>query len=142
MSYHYEYLALGLLLMILSGFSLLRDRKKRVVCSKTVVAVISEIEQQRSARFDKTDPELRNIYFPTFRYSVDGKIYTHKSEYPFKYDNKPKVGEEVTIMYNPLDPTSIITPAESSWSNKRSVIVFFIGIAFVIVTLSFMLQGK
>ncbi len=142
MSYHYEYLALGILLMILSGFSLFRESKKRKNCSKSVLAVISEVEQQRSTRFDKTDPELRNIYFPTFRYTVDGETYTHKSEYPLKHDKKPKVGEEVTILYNPLNPTNIITPAESSWSRKRSVIVFFIGVAFCVITLSFMLQGK
>ena len=142
MSYHYEYLALGLLLMIMGGFSLLRERKKRGMCSKTAIAVISEVEQQRSTRFDKTDPELRNIYFPTFRYEVDGQTYKHKSEYPLKHNQKPVVGEEVTIFYDPSDPTNIITSAEASWSHKRNVIVFFIGVAFCVITMSFVLQGK
>lgn len=141
MSYNYEYLALGILLIVLGFISLQRSKKQRSFCSASVEAKVSEVEQQRTTRFDKTDPECRNIYFPTFSYIANGEVYTHKSEFPLKYNQKPNVGDTAKLWYNPDDPEQIVTELEFSNSSWRSKIVFLIGVSICAVTASFMLKG-
>lgn len=141
MSYNYEYISLGILLIVLGFFSLQRSKKQRGFCSVSVEATVSEVEQQRTTRFDKTDPERRNIYFPTFSYTANGEAYTHKSEFPLKYNQKPNVGDIVKLWYNPDDPGQIVTELEFSNSSRRSKIILFIGVSICAVTVSFMLKG-
>lgn len=141
MSYNYEYLALGILLIVLGVVSLLRSKRQRGLCSVSVEAAVSEVEQQRTTRFDKTEPERRNIYFPTFSYTANGEAYTHKSEFPLKYNQKPNVGDTVKLWYNPDDPEQIVTELEFSSSSRRSKIIFLIGVAICAVTVSLMLKG-
>ena len=142
MSYSYEYIALGVLLIVLGSFAIIRNKRKRQRCSVETEAIITSVEEQKSTRFDKTDPEKRKIYFPTYTYKAMGKEFSHKSEFPHKYNDKPKTGDTVSIWYNPDKPDEIVTDLEMNSANRRNLIILLIGVAFCIVTMSFVLTGR
>ena len=83
---------------------------------KQVSAVVSHIEREWTPNGDGTDTEEIKIFVT---YTVDGQEYTEELQ---NTKTTYKQGDEITVLYNPADPTVV-----SGATKTMTIIQFAIG---------------
>ena len=68
-----------------------------------VEAIVTNVEETQETTYDDDGTSITTVYNATLRYTVDGKEYTQT------LDNvsKCKIGDKMTIYYNPDNPKQI-----------------------------------
>ena len=90
-------MVIGGLVFIGLGIKNYQDQKNGV----KVQAVVTKIESE--TRFDGDSTTIEEIYF--VRYTVDGKVYEEQLQFT---TTGYKEGEEIVILYDPLNPSYVI----------------------------------
>ena len=99
------FILLGVILIIFSVLSFISDKNHKDFIK--IEATVSKAELVREASYD-IDGNYEDAMYKIFvKYTVDGNVYD--TELGDMYEKK--VGEKITIIYNPKDPTEIAQPA-------------------------------
>ena len=107
------FLAFGVIMAVFS-----RNDLKKMETYPQMKAVIDDIIDERGA-----DDSMEHHVI--VRYTVGGKEYSTELN---EYKNSFRIGDEVTISYNPDDPKDIV-----SYSPTTSKIIFAAGIAVAVI---------
>ncbi len=70
-------------------------------------------------------------YTPIYEYTVDGKKYRQKGKIKSSGDGAPKVGDTVSIRYNPNNPNDIHIGTESKFMLGFGCFLIFFGLLFI-----------
>ena len=98
----------GLGFMGIGVWMLLKERKKRAVCSAQVTAELLRYEKEKRTSIDNG---TTIYYFPVFRYMANGQEQTVRYS-TGSNRRKWKPGAQVSIRYNPDEPGIIKIPGD------------------------------
>lgn len=120
-------LAIGIILILLGGFTLWIDIKKRSKCNVEAVAEIIEVKKQRhgSGKNRSTD------YSPIVKFVVDGTEHSGMADISSVLPNKFQAGQTLEIKYDPSNPDSFCVKGKIG-NTKWCAILLIAGILFMI----------
>ena len=104
----------GLGMIAIGLWMLMRERKKNAVCSERVAAALLHYEQrEESSTNEDGQYYTTTIYYPVFKYTTnDGEqVVRHSGSNKRRW----KAGAQVNIFYNPVQPDMIRVPGD--WGN-------------------------
>ena len=91
--------------------------KLKIYTSKTegTVTKYKTYSKSTSGRYKQT----KHYHDITINYTVDGKIYNNENKYAGKNGEIFKVGEKITILYDPTDSEKIIPEKIANWQKNN-----------------------
>ena len=93
---------------------------RRKVCTEGVTGVVSDYRLSGTDHVS-ADGTSSGRYFPVFKYSAEGKIYTTQSE---RYDTNGKrryrIGQTLAVFHAPDDPEKVYIPKEGEGSEENA----------------------
>lgn len=98
----------GVILLVAVGGNLIGEITLRMDCTEITDGVVTQMIRIED---EDDDEDSGPTWAPVFRYGVDGRIYEQQSStssYPPKY----KVGQAVTIRYDPADPKRYVADGD------------------------------
>ena len=114
------FIPVGIVLIVFGIIMFVINNKNQDYIKTNAVVTSSQLIQE--AYTDVDGNQVEATYNATIRYTIDGKEYTDTLDNVSKYD----VGDEITIYYNPKDPSQI--------TQTKSLIIPIIIIAIGIVS--------
>ena len=106
------------------------------LAKKCVGSCMAEVvDMRRSATSDHMhdSPGIHYMYFPKFKYIVDGKEYKAETTMGKELNKVPQIGERVNIFYNPVNPKEIMVPGDDKLFNIVSVVMLITGIVIITI---------
>lgn len=127
------------------GFALSsREKKKRNICTQSVMATVVDIQHRAVGASSCTDPcEVKMMsWFPIYEYVVDEKVKRNRA---FIGTSKPEVsiGQKVLLYINPEHPDEFYCPEEKSALIRKiftGVGISCIGAAVIVVAIFYSLM--
>ena len=117
---------LAVLVMAVAAVGLIGGRKQKKRCLGRTNGVVSRVREETQI----TGKKKMKVYYPEFQYEVYDKTYTQKA--PFSSMKKEyKVGQELTIHYDPKNPDIYYVGEELKISKRGGIICLFIGLALI-----------
>lgn len=104
-------IVLGLGLIALGLWMLLRERKKKALCTEQTAAALLRYDERTESEMEDGNVTYTTYYTPVFSYRVGGRAYTAASGFGVNR-RRWKVGARVNIFYNPEDPEMIRAPGD------------------------------
>jgi len=103
----------GLGMIGIGLWMLLRERKKNAVCSEQVTAQLLHYDSREESSMEDGQNVTTTIYYPVFQYMANGgeQIVRHSGSNKRRW----KTGAQVHIFYNPEEPGMIRVPGD--WGN-------------------------
>ena len=127
--------AVGIVLIIV-GVSLIKKMNRlKLSCTALTIGKVTDIEKtvETMAVADGSGVQKVNRRYPVFEYSADGRTINYRSILD-DGKSKFKVGQEVTVFYNPQDVEQHYVQEEKI-GNKSGIIVVIGGVIFIAVVI-------
>lgn len=128
----YGVLAIGILLILMGGFTLWIDIKKRSKCSVETEAEIIDVKKQRHGHGKNKSTD----YSPIVKFVVDGAEHSGMADISSILPNKFQAGQTLEIKYDPSNPDSFCVKGKVG-NTKWCALLLIVGILFVISFFAF-----
>ncbi len=131
---------LGSITIIAGIIMIFRNKSRKRTCTSIANAkVIDILEREENEEYEtisgRTEMRLKTYYCPEFEYTVDGKTYK-KSFSTYSNIQNMKIGDELTIYYNPSNPTQVdISARYDNSSVTTPIILICVGILLLAVAI-------
>lgn len=122
-------LIIGILFIALSAFLLWMSMKKKIKCTEEIDAEIIDVKKNRYGRGSKN--RRSTDYSPVVKYIVSGNECGGVAEISSVLPNKFKIGESITVKYDPNDPNSFCVKGKIG-NAKWYMVMIVVGIFIVV----------
>lgn len=119
------FLVTGILLALLGGLIFCAAVSSNRSHSQRTTGTVVRIEVDNTRHLRGTFP-----HYPVVTYTVDGKEYTAKSETYTRIGTKYKLGQRLTVHYDPNSPKKIRVGVDA-WSFAVGITMAILGLALV-----------
>lgn len=119
---------IGIFMLLLGGFTAWLAIRKKIKCTEEIEAEITDIKR---TRVKSGKGNRRNDYSPVLKYKVGSEECGGVADISSIMPNKFKVGETMTVKYDPNDPNTFCVKGKAGTLGWSIVLLLF-GIAFIV----------
>ena len=115
---------MALILLGVGGVALVGGMQQKRRCYASAPGTVAAVHvEQKSRGRGKGDV---NIYTPEFRFTADGKEYSHRSHFG-SMRREFQEGQTVTVCYDPIDPANCYVADDPNTSSQGGIMCMIIG---------------
>ena len=131
------FIILGVVFIVMGINAKNRNEELKIICTEEIQGIVDSFHESGYYGEDEDgDIVDERLYYPIFQYEVNNETYTKQSP-TGKGEKRFRLGEEITIMYNPENPDDYYVPADT-YAAKAGGTTMGFGI-FMIAVIPFLL---